>query len=147
MVARPVYARPVPEAATASELQRLEAELGRYLDEQRDVIVGRLARILVGMAVEAHHGSRSRNGRPGGPKRCSICDGLAAPARTICHSCRGRIRRQKERLLDVRVHEVEAARNGHRGVRAAELASGARVDPAQPFAASSGANRSRRVDR
>jgi hypothetical protein len=127
----------MPDATTVSELERLEAELARYLDEQRDVLAARMARILVAMAVEAHYASRNRNGRAPGPKRCTICGDLAAPSRTVCHSCRGRLRRQKEKLRRISHGELAAARNGHRGERAREFANGDRVAPAQVVASPS----------
>jgi hypothetical protein len=126
----------VAEVVTPA-LARLEAEIAAVLDERRDEIVGQLARILVAMAVEARHGERSRNGRPLGPKRCTVCGGLAAPARTICHSCRGRIRRERERLRQAKNGELEAARNGARGPRAQELATGDRLHPAQALVTTS----------
>jgi hypothetical protein len=117
-------------------LAKLENELGVFLDEHRDALVRELSRILVAMAVEAHHGSRSRNGRPLGPKRCTICGGLAAPARNVCHSCRGRMRRERERLRHAHALELEAARNGERGELARQFAAGERVSVTRALAGS-----------
>jgi hypothetical protein len=119
-------------SVTVPELARLENVLGTALDEHRDTIITQLARILVAMAVEEHHGTSNGNGRPAGPKRCTICGGLAAPQRTVCNACRKRQQRERERLRRAHGRELEAAARGERGERARELVLGARADPAQP---------------
>jgi hypothetical protein len=64
----------------APTLQRLEAELDAALREHHETIVKQLARILVAMAVEEHHGDKHRAG--GTPKLCAACgERLAAPAK------------------------------------------------------------------
>jgi hypothetical protein len=109
----------------APALAKLEAELDAALREHHDAIVSRLARILVGMAVEEHHGAARRDA--GTPKLCAACGTrLAAPARTVCHSCRGKQRRQRDKLRQAFNAEVAAARNGSRGERARQIAVGQR---------------------
>jgi hypothetical protein len=109
---------------------RLEAEIRAALREHEDEIVTALARVLVGTALEARDG-RSRNGRKPGPRLCA-CGRLAAPARTVCNSCRGRRRRERERLRQAHAAELEAAAAGRHGPRAKELLDGERRDPADP---------------
>jgi len=100
----------VPEVL-APALARLESEIGVVLDERRDEIVRQLARILVGVVVEEHQGRRSRNGRPTGPKLCSVCEiRVAAPARTVCSSWKGRMGRQRQRL-----RQAQASDRNERG--------------------------------
>jgi hypothetical protein len=113
----------------APTLAKLEAELDAALREHHDSIVRQLARILVGMAVEEHHGSADCDADT--PKLCAACGTrLAAPARTVCHGCRGKQRRQRDKLrrafADERDAELQAARNGHRGERARQIAAGER---------------------
>jgi len=119
----------VPQA-----LARLEAQLGAALCEHHDDIVHQLARILVGLAVEEHQGRISRNGHPVGPKLCAHgCGRLAAPARTVCESCRKREQRQRQQLQRSQAAEVEAARQGKRGARAQELVNGQRTTVPQAW--------------
>ncbi|TML26002.1 MAG: hypothetical protein E6G26_12805 [Actinobacteria bacterium] len=116
----------MPEVAV-SALAKLEAELAAALTEHHDEIVRAVARILIAMAVEEHHG-RNGNVPPAGPKLCSSCGKrLAAPARSVCHSCRGRDRRLREKLRSAHEAERAAAAAGQRGPRAAELARGERA--------------------
>jgi hypothetical protein len=121
----------------APTLAKLEAELDAALREHHDSIVRQLARILVGMAVDEYRGDVHHD--DGAPKLCAACGTrLAASRRTICHSCRGKQRRRLEKLRRAsaaeRDAELQAARNGHRGERARQLASGERQDPAEPVA-------------
>jgi hypothetical protein len=122
----------VSELAT-SALTRLEDEIRAAITEHEDEIVTAVARVLVGTAIEARNGGKSRNGRRPGPRLCA-CGRLAAPARTVCNSCRGRMRRDRERLRRQALDEHAAAAAGQRGERARELVAGERRDPAQPVA-------------
>jgi hypothetical protein len=122
---------PVPEAAPT--LVKLEAEISAALDEHHDQLVHRIAVALVEVAVQ-ERAAKTGNRRVAGPKLCSVCRvRLAADARTVCHSCRGRERRARERLRGARAAELRAAANGERGQRAKELVLGDRDDPAVPL--------------
>lgn len=115
----------MPEAA--STLAKLEAELAATIRERSDELGHLVAVALVEIAV-SERAARNGDGRAAGARLCTICRGrLAAPARTICHSCRGRMRREQERLRQERAREVEAARNGERGELARQFATGERV--------------------
>jgi hypothetical protein len=109
---------------TATQLERLEAELSAVFDEHRDAIVQQVARVLVALAVD----ERQNANQPAGPKLCALCrTNLAAHARRVCDGCRGRQRRAQERLRRQVADERATAANGSRGPRAAELAKGART--------------------
>jgi hypothetical protein len=115
----------------APTLAKLEAELAAALEEHHDAIVARLARILVEMAVQEHYGNELASG----PKLCASCRvTLAAPQRTVCHSCRRRQRNERARLRQALTDEREAALAGERGERARQLVAGERQNPA-PFVA------------
>jgi hypothetical protein len=123
----------VSELAT-SALTRLEDEIRAALREHEDEIVTAVARVLVGTAIEARNGGKSRNGRKPGPRLCA-CGRLAAPARTVCNSCRGRMRCERERLRQAHTAELVAAAAGRHGPRAKDLLAGERQDPADPVVA------------
>jgi hypothetical protein len=115
----------------ASALERVEHEISVALHAHHDELVHRIAVALVEIAV-AERAARNGTGGATAPKLCTICRArLAADHRTICHSCRGRERRARERLRRISHGELEAARNGARGARAQALATGERIDPAQ----------------
>ena len=116
-------------SVVAPTLAKLEAELDAALHEHNDEIVRAVARILIAMAVEEHHGEAQRDADT--PRLCAACGTrLAAPRRTVCHSCRGKQRRWQEKLRRTstveRDAELQAARNGHRGERARQIAAGDR---------------------
>jgi hypothetical protein len=112
-------------SVVAPTLAKLEAELDAALREHHDSILRQLARILVAMAVEEHHGDARRAADK--PRLCAACGSrLAAPQRSICHSCRGKQRRQRDKLRRAFDVEVAAARNGSRGERAQQIAVGER---------------------
>jgi hypothetical protein len=115
----------VPDAAPT--LAKLEAEISTAPTEHHDEVVHRIAIALVEIAV-AEHAARNGNGHVSTPKLCTICRArIAANHRTVCHSCRGRERRERERLRAAHINELQAAANGGRGDRARELVLGERV--------------------
>jgi hypothetical protein len=115
----------VSEVAPA--LRKLETELADALAEHLNAIAHQLARALIGMAVEEHR-ARHGDGGPAEPRLCTSCRArLAAPQRTVCHSCRRRQRNERARLRQEAAAERAAARNGQRGPRAKELALGERT--------------------
>lgn len=119
---------PVPESAPT--LAKLELELAATFREHADELAHRVALVLVEVAA-AERAARNGNGQVAGPKLCTICRArLAARHRTVCGSCKARIGRERERLRCRQARELRAAANGDRGPRAAELANGTRVDPA-----------------
>jgi hypothetical protein len=125
----------VAESPPAPTLAKLEAEVSAAVNEHHDEIVHQVAVALVQIVVE-ERASKNGDAPPRGPRLCVVCKTrLAADARRECHSCTGRRRRARERLRAAHAAEVAAAANGMRGVRAAELATGARIDPAAPFIA------------
>jgi hypothetical protein len=63
---------------------------------------------------------------------CHVCGHPAQEGRRMCRRCRRVAQRESERERQAREAEREAVRSGKRGPRAAELATGARRDPAQP---------------
>jgi hypothetical protein len=122
--------REAARSLAAPTLARLEAELAMTFQERSADLAHFVARALVELAAE-EHAARNGNGRPAGPKLCGSCRmRLAARHRTICDSCRGRLRRQREQFRSRQAHERLAAANGKRGPRAKELALGLRADPA-----------------
>jgi hypothetical protein len=113
----------VPEAAAT--LVKLEAEISAALTQHHDQLVHQIAIALV-EAAAAEHVARSGNGHVNAPKLCAICKArLAADARTVCHSCRGRQRRERERLRREHIDaELAAAARGERGHRARAIVVG-----------------------
>jgi hypothetical protein len=110
-------------STVAPALRKLEDQIGRILDEHRDAIARQVAIALVQLVAE----ERARaNGTPlPGPRLCARCRvRLAARARTVCDSCRGRERRERERLRDAHAAELRAAATGARGPRGREVVLG-----------------------
>jgi hypothetical protein len=121
----------VPGPAPA--LERVEHEISVALRDHYDELVHRIAVALVEIAVK-ERAAKNGTGEVNAPKVCAICRArLAAHHRTICHACRGRERRERERLRQAHAAELAAISNGARGQRAAELVLGERVDPALEF--------------
>jgi hypothetical protein len=120
----------VPKVAPT--LAKIEAEIDAALREHHDALVQLLARALISLAVQEHYDKTRGERHNSGPRLCADCRvNLAAERRTICHSCRRRRRNEQARLRRAAFAEEQAARNGYRGERARELATGARVDPAR----------------
>jgi len=110
-------------------LARIEAEISVALTEPHDQLVHRIAVALVEVAA-AERVARNGNGNSRGvsaPKLCTICRArVAADHRTICHSCRGHQRRERERLRKAHVAELRRVAAGERGERAREVLLGER---------------------
>jgi hypothetical protein len=117
----------------ASHLAALEVELAAVIREQSDRIAHRLALVLVELAVNERR-ARNGDGHVTAPRLCAVCRvRLAADQRTVCHSCRGVARRERERLRQKAARQLADAANGHHGERARELVTGLRTDPADPL--------------
>jgi hypothetical protein len=114
-------------SAPAPTLARLEAEIAAMLDARRDELVHQIAIVLV-EAAAAEHATRNGNGPIAAPRLCSICKArIAADARTVCHSCRGRQRRARDKLRGAHAAELARVAAGERGARAQELVLGERT--------------------
>jgi len=109
-------------ALIESELRPLARVLAKLIASELRVL---LIQPTVGPAAE---GPTANGDRP----PCRVCGRPSERGRRRCRRCRRVAGRERQREQQRREAEATAVRNGKRGARAAELATGARRDPAQP---------------